>query len=284
MKLLAWVVALVVVAGSVEVARADEPAIKVLNLGKAGTRTELRFKPTKGAKRSIVLTTTGTRARGGNGKVGKAEATPGSKLTVDLEVTDVAASGDITSRITYRELETIKSKGAAADEAKQQEAVLALFKGVSSVAVTTNRGIVKSSKVDESTASAQAMAALEFVNGLSGQLSQPLPMEPVGVGAKWQLSTTASVGGLDATTTAVYQLTKLTATQATVKVTITVDGKGTGQGSITTKTTGQGELVIDFGYLAPTSSKLDMKTTVNLVDGDMNLTQVQTQKMTIKIE
>lgn len=57
-------------------------------LGKArtaSTRTELRFKPTKGAKRSIVQTTTGTRARGGNGKVGTAIATPVSKLTVDLE-------------------------------------------------------------------------------------------------------------------------------------------------------------------------------------------------------
>jgi hypothetical protein len=100
----------------------------------------------------------------------------------------------------------------------------------------------------------------------------------------WQQSTTTSVGGLDATATAVYHLTKLTATQATIKVTITVDGKGTGQGSLTTKTTGKGDLVVDFGYLAPTSSKLAMKTTVNLVDGDMKLMQVMTQKTTIKVE
>lgn len=284
MKLLALVVALVMVAGSVGAAHADEPTIKVLNLGKQGTRKELRFKPAKGAKRSIVLTTSGTRARGGKGKVGKAEATPGTKLTVDLEVTDVAASGDITSRITYRELETTKPKGVSAEEAAQQDGVLSQFKGVSVVAVTTSRGILKTSKVDESTASAQAKAALEFVNGLSGQLSQPLPEEPVGVGAKWQQSTSATVGGLDATTTVVYQLTKLTDTRATIKLTMTVDGKGTGQGSLTTKTTGKGEIVLDFGYLAPASSKLDMKTTVNLVDGDMSLTQVQTQKTTIKIE
>lgn len=85
--------------------------------------------------------------------------------------------------------------------AAQLEAALAETVGLRTVAVVDDRGIVQSSEVTN----APAGQSGELASELAMQVSNPFPLEPVGVGARWEVRLPLTVSGL-----AIEQVSELT--------------------------------------------------------------------------
>ena len=282
MKLLVLAIALCVAAPTAAVADSvPAPTIKLVGAGK-GTKKQLRFVPKKGAKSSMVMTSQQAVARGLKGKLPAPEAAPAVKTTIDIEVLDVTADGDIKVQFTYRKSEVVPDKRTKPELAKQVATALEAFAGLTGTAIVTSRGLTKEvSFTPPASATREVKTAIETAKSVATQLAQPLPEEAVGVGAKWQTTSTATGGEVTAETVATYELVASTANTVKLKTTLTVKGKGSGTGNLTTDTTARGETSLDLASVVPTQSKLDMRTEVGLDADGKRLAQLVTTKTTL---
>jgi hypothetical protein len=265
-------------------ARADAvpaPTVKLVSPGK-GKAQQLRVTPAKGAKQTLVITTQQSKARGLKGKLGPAEWTPALRMTGEVEVKDVTADGDIHYAFSYTKIEALPDKRVKAELAKAYEAALAPLVGIKGSGITSNRGITKDVKFDVPADASDALkAALAMARGAATQLAQPLPDEAVGIGAKWQTTSTAVIGEITAVTNATYKLVALEGTQAKLEVTVSVKGTGSGAGNLTTEAKGGGATTIDLTSFIPTASAVDLRTETGLDMDGHRLLQIDTNKVTM---
>jgi len=282
MKLLVLAIALSLAAPTVVVADAvPAPTLKLVAAGK-GTKKQLRFTPVKGSKRTLVMTSQQATARGLKGKLPAPEAAPAVRTTIDVEILDVNADGEIRYRFTYRKAEVVEDKRTKPELAKQLATALELFTGLQGTGVVTNRGVSKDVSFDTPAAASREMrTALDTARSVATQLAQPLPEEAVGVGAKWQTTATASAGEITAETLATYELVERVDNRLKLKITLSVKGKGSGTGNLTTDTTARGETSLDLAHMVPTQSKLDLRTEVGLDADGKRLAQLVTTKTTL---
>lgn len=281
MKLLIVLLSLVL-ASPVVAEGLPAPTLTLVSAGK-GAKQRLRFSPTKGARYTIVSTSEESKARGLEGKLGPAEATPPIRSTIEVEILDVSKDGDIRYAMAYQKLEVVPDKRLKPELVKAYEAALAVAAGVKGTGVVTSRGVTR--QVDFTTppdASPELRNAFEMARTTMTQLAQPLPEEEVGVGATWQTTFTATVGEITADTKVTYQLLSLAKSKARLKVTTVVKGKGSGAGNLTTETHGGGETQIDLASITPTSAKATLRTEVGLDMDGRRLAQVSTSKMTMQ--
>jgi hypothetical protein len=109
------------------------------------------------------------------------------KTTIDVEVQDVAADGEIRFRCAYRKSEVVAGKTTKAEIVKQMSVALEAFAGVTGTSVVTSRGVVKDVTFEpKAGAGAEVKAAIETARLTAAQMAQPFPEEEVGAGAKWQ--------------------------------------------------------------------------------------------------
>jgi hypothetical protein len=93
------------------------------------------------------------------------------------------------------------------------------IKGLSAEMTMTDRGIVKSMKLDTAKIADPALQQILSSSGLE-KLSAPLPEEPVGVGARWEVTQTLVANGVRMVQIATYELVALDDSTATLAVTI----------------------------------------------------------------
>ncbi len=264
--------------------RADTVPSRTLKLTAAGqgARKPLRFVPTKGAKRTVVITSQESTARGLLGKLPPLEASPSVRTTFEVEVKDVTTDGDIHYEFTYQKSELVADKSTSPDLARQLTAGLAAFVGLKGQAVVTSRGITKELElVPPANATPLVQQATAVARGMMSQIIEPLPEEAIGVGAKWQTSSTVTVDEITAQTTVNHELVALADTRATIKMTLTVHGKGSRAGNLTTETSASGETTLDLTSIAPLQAKLALRTTIGLDMDGKRMGQLVTQKMTV---
>jgi hypothetical protein len=258
------------------------PTLKLIAAGQA-PRTQLRFTPKQGTKRTLVLTSQDSKARGLKGKLPPLEESPAIRTTIAVEVTEVNATGDVRYKFAYEKVEVVESKATKSSEAARQlNAALAVLVGLKGHAVVTNRGITKELELQvPPNATPQARNAIDAARSVLGQIAEPLPEEAVGIGAKWQSSTTVTAGELTAQSTVTHELVELAQTRAKVKITMTVHGKGSGDGNLTTDTSASGEKSLDLTSVVPSQAKLDLRTEVGLDADGKRLAQLSTTKLTV---
>jgi hypothetical protein len=125
------------------------------------------------------------------------------------------------------------------------------------------------------------------------QLSSPVPEEPVGVGAKWQVVLTPRLGGFTQTVTTVYTLIALTPDSAKIDVAMSQTAAeqplesaslppGAKATIKTVKGSGTGSLEIAFSRITPTASAMTTKTDVSMTFGSEG--QVSEMKQTVTNE
>ncbi|HEU0036207.1 MAG TPA: hypothetical protein VFQ53_36590 [Kofleriaceae bacterium] len=257
------------------------PAIKLVTAGK-DPRTQLRFAPKKGTKRTVVVTSQEAKARGVKGKLPPLATAPAIRMTMDLEITDVTADGDIHYQFVYRGAELADAKGLTPELDRQVKKALAVFNGLKGHGIATSRGISKLLELETpANAQPEARAAIEMSRGVVSQIVEPLPEDAVGLGAKWQTTSTVTTGEITANTTVSHELLELSGTRAKIKLTMTVHGKGSGPGNLTSETTATGETVLDLTAIVPSQAKLDMRTEVGLDMDGKRLAQLGTTKVTL---
>ncbi len=272
-------VALVLVLAAARPAAADAPPAPVLKLVTAGKGAlrPLRFKPTKGAKHTIVMTTQEASVRGERGKLPPLEQAPAVRMTIELLVTDVAAGGDIRYEYVYRKVEVVEDKATNPDVVGQMNFMLGGLVGTTARIVQTSRGVVKESDITVAPTAGSALREnLEGVHSTLNQVMQPLPEERLGVGARWNTTLTAKVGQVTLQQHASHELVEFDGTRGKIKVVLKQQGKDNLPGDLRTAATGTSEISFDLTRVLPTQARLELRTEIELEKLALHKTSVTT--------
>ncbi len=257
------------------------PAIKLVAAGKGALRP-LRFTPKKGARQTLVTTSQDSSAKGLRGKLPPVEPEPAIRLTSDVEVTDVTAAGDVRSTFVYRKLEAVEDRTTPPEVARRLTGMLGALDGTRGHAVVTSRGVVKSSDLEiPKAATPELRQNLESLRSMASQIAAPMPEEPIGVGAKWDMRLTVTVGELTVQQQSSHELVELDGTRGKIKIALKQQGKGSGSGNLTMTSTGHGEISFDLTRAVPVQARLEMRTEVELDFDGKRLAMLKTSVTTM---
>jgi len=201
---------------------------------------------------------------------------PMLRTDMDVEVTAVSATDDITIATTFTDANWIAASDSDPSMMARLNSVTADLKGLSGTTVVSNRGITRDVKIDTSRISnpqlSQTIAGLQQA---MQNVSQPLPEEPVGVGATWRVRSSMNANGVQMFNNVSLQLTEMDETSYTLKLaldqtappqTVSTPAMGGAAASIDSSTgTGTGTMKIQFDRLSPRSEmNLNSKTTMSI--------------------
>jgi Family of unknown function (DUF6263) len=221
--------------------------------------------------------------------------TPTMRIGVDLAVTAVSTSGDITYTMAFTGLSLPDSAGADPAALAPLQSIDGDLKNIKGTVIVTNRGITKDMQVDMSKLSnSQFSQMMDSVKTSLNSISLPLPEEAVGVGAHWQVRQALSSSGATLFQNVECELTALDATSATIKLTVDQTAPpqsmqsallppGTDVSIESLSGSGTGTLKIAFNTLVPTSeltSKNTMVMAVNAGGTVQRMTLQTSMKMT----
>jgi hypothetical protein len=198
----------------------QQPDVKLLDAGSA-PRKALRFHLKAGDKESAVMTMKMSMEMSGALSSGQAVKMPAMSMPMDITVQSVAPNGDITYTMVMEEPGVADEPGAMPGVVQAMKTSLASLKGLSMTGVISDRGIVRQAAMkipaDADPALRQSMDQMK--DSLS-KMSAPFPEEAVGLGAKWEVRTHVTSGGMAIDQTATYQLVSVSGDRWNAKTTI----------------------------------------------------------------
>jgi len=172
----------------------DDVKIKLLEAG-SGNKIELRAAPKKGAVESLQMLMNIDMAMdmGGMGKM--PQTLPAMKMVMKAEITEV--KGDAIHYNFELTEAAVEGKGADPMMVAAMEPELKKMIGTKGEVVVNNRGMTQSAKViaPEGT-STEEMAQFDNMQKSMNHASAPFPVEPVGVGAKWEVTSNMKENGI----------------------------------------------------------------------------------------
>lgn len=195
--------------------------IKLLDPG-AEPRNVLRFHPKAGDKQSLVLTM----------KIGMAITVgdmpeqpiklPTMKLTMDVTVNDVSTNEDISYSIVTSDASIVEEPDIVAQVAEAMKNAAAAMKGIGGKGVLSSRGVNLSTDIKAPEgADPQVNQFVDQMKETMAHVSTPLPEEPVGAGAKWEVKIPIKSQGITLNQTETYELVSMDGDRGNAKTTIT---------------------------------------------------------------
>jgi hypothetical protein len=239
-----------------------QPVVTILDPG-AEPRTPLRYQFREGATESMVMDMGIRMSMSVGGQQMPAPGMPEIRMLMNLETTELRDDG--TARIEYQ----IRSAGAA-DSADPATAAalggaLGQLGGASGWALIDARGATLGTGVNLSdNVDPELAQVMESAEQSMQQISAPLPADPVGIGARWEVSSDVQSQGFTVSQTATYTLTAFDGDSAEVDIKMTqtappqlVEAPGMPPGTEASleslESTGTGTMQIEFARLVPRS-------------------------------
>lgn len=220
----------VVLAGSCsgdgEDASATSTTVSAVELIDAGTAPRtLRLRPAAGAEQRVTMRQQQSQRATIGGQTQQLEL-PGTEIDVLYRVNAVRGRR-IEAETVYEAARVLERPGVDASIVGQLRQVLDAAVGKRSRSVYDDRGTVLDFEAPELNLTGQAgQVAEQFLSGLNDQvetLALPLPADPVGVGAKWRVTTSPTIGGLRMKITTELTLTEVTETTAVAALVQAID-------------------------------------------------------------
>jgi hypothetical protein len=183
----------------------DPASVTLLSAG-AGPRATLRYKVEANKTQRMEMTTAMSVAVAMNGvSMPGAGVVPTIKMTADIAVREVAASGDMNCDVTFGQ-PTVEPGGEPAMLAAMQQAAAGM-KGLKASATVSPRGVVRNGRIGlETIADPQLRSMLAGTVRSFENLSAPFPEEVVGVGAQWEVRQAVDSAGAVMFQKTVYEL------------------------------------------------------------------------------
>ena len=196
------------------------PIVTVLSPG-AEPRTRLRYTIASGYKDHMSMSMLMSMAMEMAGTSMPPMQMPLMKMGADLNVTDVAPSGDISYTFAFTDMNVDSTAGVDPAVTAAMQGIRADFKNVKGTGTVSNRGITRAfsldvSKIDNPTLK-QTMGS---VSTTMQNMSSPLPEEAIGVGARCEVRQSVASGGVQAFSKTVFELVGLDPNIATLKTTV----------------------------------------------------------------
>jgi hypothetical protein len=174
----------------------------------------------------------------------------------------------------------------------QLKAELNKVVGAAGTLIMNNRGVTREMNLAlPANMDPQMRQTMESSRQAMEQMSSPLPEEPVGIGARWQVDQTIEQNGLVLKQKAVFQLIKLKGKQGALKTTITQSADpqvanlpnlpaGFTAHLLSHSGSGSGKVDLDLTRLVPAKATINIKT-----DSSIKVTgQGQDQSMQMKAD
>ena len=142
-----------------------------------------------------------------NGEEAPPTESPNSTMILDQRVERVDPDGTVHFSVTVADVSVDATSGADPELASDLEDRLSELVGLTGNGSIDAHGGAQTMEFDTSGLTDPQMAAsLESVSSQVGNLSAPFPREPVGAGAKWTATSSATVSGILMNTTTRYTL------------------------------------------------------------------------------
>lgn len=199
----------------------DAVTVELIEAGTAPLR-ELRLKPQTGSTQTSVMTMGLNQAMTIGGQKLPAQNIPDTKITIETSVTNIAENGDVEFGYSYTKIDVIDDPANPSPLAAAMSGSMKSMVGTSGSAVINNRGFVQQSNINiPEGVPAQLKQSMEGMQNAMGQMSMPLPVEPVGVGSKWRVVQNINANGLQIKQTSVLEITELNEEGFSMNVTVT---------------------------------------------------------------
>lgn len=246
------------------------PEVELLDAGK-GKKRALRLSPKKGSAQTHAMTMDMQMSMSLGGRSMPAMKMPTSKMTMVTKVVDVK-EGLIRYAFEISDVSVDDAPGLPPGQVEAMRTAVAGVKGAKGSATVDPRG--RTMEADFELPKGAPPAAQQMAENLRQavqQLSAPLPKAPVGVGAKWRVSTRLDQMGFPMAQIVTYELKSLKGDQATLKMSIeqkttatqvSLPGlpPGTKAELLKLDSAGAGEMRVDLGKLAPKLATTDIRT------------------------
>lgn len=265
----------------------EPPTITLIAPGAADGRVELRYRPKVGAVQIMSLRTKMDMSTEMNGQAAPAMVLPGTECTMKLNVEKVDGDGSIHYSAVIADFDTFDAEGAQPMMVSAMKEQLKKMVGLSANIVVSDRGVAKSgSFTGGDPANVLMKQMLDSMNQSLTQFSSPFPVEPLGVGAKWDATSRVTLNGLTVDTVATFTVLELASDRVKLQIeqvssakdqevaNTMIPGVKTKLHSMSGNT--KGTLLIEFAHVMTQNAELtsDSKT-------DMSM-DYQGQKMDMK--
>ena len=216
---------------------------------------------------------------------------PAITLVSDFKVKDVSADGEITYEMVIISAEAADDPGVMPQVTEALKPALAKMKGLSGSGTMSDRGRSKALEMKATAGSDPQSQQLmdQMKDGMSAVVA-PLPEEPVGPGARWEVKAPIKSQGMTIEQTVTYQITSLDGERVVIKSDIAQRAANQkiqvpampGMKVDLTRMTGKGsgETTIDLAQIMPTAGNAEIHTDLSLA---MNAGG-QAQKMGMKTD
>ncbi|MBE9126599.1 MULTISPECIES: hypothetical protein [unclassified Coleofasciculus] len=185
---------------STESAAPVEPAQTTIELLTAGEqpRQQLRFTPGVNTQQTTVMTMNMDMRGTIDGQVMPTMDLPPITMTVEADVTEINADGDIRVQMSYVDIDVASDKTAPQELVEVMRSQLEQLKDVEISYVITNQGTVQDVKValPETIDPSLKQWMDQMLSSLEQLSAAPFPEEPVGVGAQWLVTSSVPGTGL----------------------------------------------------------------------------------------
>lgn len=251
-------------------AGADEAVLPEVTLATPGRgkRAPLRYQFVAGATQTLTMTMDMQLAMALRTAPGAVETPlprarlPKTRFTLELRVAEVAADGTATLEYRYRSFEVLADPEVNPAVLEATSKSLAELSGVAGRMVVSDRGFVEEHRLDlPAKLSPEAKQSLKSIKRSMGQLAAPLPQEPVGKGARWQVKTAVELNGATLDMVSITELTERKGKRAKLKTAIEqtsgrqdLELNGIKSQLVSALFTANGSSLIDLGALAPRSA------------------------------
>ena len=268
--------------------------VKLLDAG-SEPRKVLRFHPAAGDKQTIVMTMKMDMEMGMAGIQLPAMDIPPMQLTMDIDVKNISADGEIAYQMVFTDASVDAGTNAADVMAAAMKTALGGMRGLTGSGKMTTQGIVKSveMKLPAGAAPQLSQTAGQMKDAFASS-STAWPEEAIGVGAKWEYQTKVKSQGLTTDQTITYELVALDGDQLTLRSAITQSAANQkmespampGMKVDLNKLAGSGtaNTVQDLTRIMPLTVNLDEETKMNLGMNAGKNKQNMDMKLTMKIK
>jgi len=248
------------------------PVIKVLDAGQE-PREPLRVSVVAGQRETMVMTMTMgmDMNMGALGAVPKMDLPP-IEMTMGIHVTSVSDTGDFRYEFSLDNVSVKDRPGLQPGMAEAMREAMTGIVGLRGSSVISNRGEVREAtfKIPDNMP-AQVKQTMESMQQSIQQIAVPFPEEAVGIGAKWEVSSTlAQVGGITLSQVSNYELIERDGDLLTMTTSLTQDAprqvmKAPGMPATATatlesmKSTGGGKTSFNLRNVVPVDGQMAMQ-------------------------
>jgi hypothetical protein len=145
---------------------------------------------------------------------------PEITMPAELTVKNVSAQGEIQYELVMGEPTVANEPAGDPQVAEAIKASFASVKGTTAQGRMSSRGLNKVEMKMPAGATAQTRQSVDQTREMLMTMSMPLPEEPIGPGAKWEVKLPIKSQGLTIDQTTIYQLVSADGEQLTVKATV----------------------------------------------------------------